>query len=359
MVVLSRLNFRCGAIALAFLAMPAPSFAQAPSAAQTGPARNSATPADKAAAPSAAPTQDAPAAKSSEPAEPQPDATSGVDRAVERAKRESRSSRRAQTSRPADPRSGPLVAAQRAWSAPGCGRQRRGRHALPRLRASARRSVSPRRSSSSRRCRSERGDEEFADSVGKLTLVPRPSRLSMRRAARPRPSRPSSASSRQDCATELTRDFGPRGADRRKAGPRCPRKSRRTAAAGEDPIRHRCAPLALLAERRARAAKINLLRAGGDQPARATGVDNRAARPGGRQARQARQAHPDHRGHALNYLKEVEQARRQEEADREARKLAAQHPVLEAYVEGHRGHPQSASPMRRARSTRGKPSSPR
>lgn len=99
----------------------------------------------------------------------------------------------------------------------------------------------------------------------------------------------------------------------------------------EDPIILDARRSSLAAERRARAAKINLLE------------QEVISLPSRQAARTARRdliaAKLDKLGKRipiiearLNYLKEVELARQREKAEREARKLAAQHPVLEAYV---------------------------
>ncbi len=103
------------------------------------------------------------------------------------------------------------------------------------------------------------------------------------------------------------------------------------APADQDPVLVEARRAALNAERRARSAKLNML----EQelislPARQASATARRDLAAAKLEKlnkripviQAR----------LNYLKEQEAAKKQEEASREARKLAAQHPVLEAYV---------------------------
>ena len=331
MVVLSRLNFRCGAIALAFLAMPAPSFAQAPSAAQTGPARNSAAPADKAAAPSPpTPTQDAPAAKSSEPAEPQPDATSGVDRAVERAK-----------SRIQELEARTDVAPAIRDQALSLLRSALGQHqaaaasaeAATRFQDSAQRS--PERIAEAKQqleaLQKQAGEEEFANSVGKLTLT------EAQQALDAASGEAASLKIELDKFETRLRDMSSRATSAReeesaeKQALDALENPDNARVAGEDQIVSEARRAALVGERRARAAKINLLQQELiSLPARQASTTARRDLAAAKLEKLGKRV-PIVEAR-LNYLKEVEQARRQEEADREAKKLAAQHPVLEAFV---------------------------
>ncbi|HYD15042.1 MAG TPA: hypothetical protein VEA77_01445, partial [Hyphomicrobium sp.] len=103
------------------------------------------------------------------------------------------------------------------------------------------------------------------------------------------------------------------------------------AGAGEDPVIADARRAALVAERRARAAKLNLL----DQelislPARTASTTARRDLAAAKLEKLNRRI-PIIEAR-VNALKQIEADKRQEEADREARRLAAQHPVLEAYV---------------------------
>jgi potassium efflux system protein len=100
---------------------------------------------------------------------------------------------------------------------------------------------------------------------------------------------------------------------------------------GEDPLVTDARRSSLLAERKARSSKLNLLEQ------EVISLPSRLAATTAR--RDLAAAKLDKLSKRIpiiearvNYLKEVESAKRQEEVDREARKLAAQHPVLEAYV---------------------------
>jgi len=99
----------------------------------------------------------------------------------------------------------------------------------------------------------------------------------------------------------------------------------------DDPIVVDARRSALVAERRARASKINQL----EQelislPARQASATARRDLAAAKLEKLAKRI-PIVEAR-VNYLKEAEAARQREEADREARKLARQHPVLEAYV---------------------------
>ena len=88
---------------------------------------------------------------------------------------------------------------------------------------------------------------------------------------------------------------------------------------------------AVSAERRARAAKLNLL----EQelislPARQASTTARRDLAAAKFDKLAKRI-PIVEAH-VNRLKEVEAAKRQADADREAKRLSAQHPLLEAYV---------------------------
>jgi potassium efflux system protein len=102
-------------------------------------------------------------------------------------------------------------------------------------------------------------------------------------------------------------------------------------AADQDPVIAEAAKAALSAERRARSAKLHML----EQelislPARQASATARRDLAAAKLERLNKRI-PIIEAH-LTKLKEAEAAKKQADADREARKLSAQHPVLEAYV---------------------------
>ena len=177
----------------------------------------------------------------------------------------------------------------------------------------------------------EAGEEEFANRVGKLTLTEAQQALDAASGeaaslkieldkfeTRLRDMSSRATSAREEESAEKQALDALENPDTARVG-------------GEDQIVSEARRAALVGERRARAAKINLLQQELiSLPARQASTTARRDLAAAKLEKLGKRI-PIVEAR-LNYLKEVEQAKRQEEADREAKKLAAQHPVLEAYV---------------------------
>lgn len=343
MMTFLRMKLGRAAFLLALLAMPAASFAQAPAAPKAAaPAENAAAPAEKTVAPAAtaAPTQPAaqpaPADAAAKPAAPaasgeeSAEAAAAPDRAIERTKTRIQELE-ARTDVPPDVRDQAIALL---------------RNALGHLEAASASTAAAKRFQESSQRSAERvaeakqqldalhqepGEEEFARRVEKLPLVEAQQALDATNGAaatiksdldqlegRLREMATRATAAREEQTVEKQAIDALENPDDAQSGDANPAlvDARRAAAT---------------AERRARSAKLNLL----EQelislPARQASATARRDLAAAKLDKLSKRI-PIVEAH-LNKLKDAEAAKRQAEADSEARRLSAQHPMLEAYV---------------------------
>jgi potassium efflux system protein len=330
-----RLSLGCGALALALLAMSAGSLAQTQPAPPPAPAVKPA-PAQKAPAPvekKAAPAASAPGATAPAPEakDDNPDApASGPDRAIERAKARIQELEARTDVAPAIREQALTLLRNALGQLEGAAANAA---AATRFQESAQRS--PERVAEAKQqleaLQNEESNEEFAKRVGALALPEAQQALDAANgeAATLKTDLEQLETRLRDMSTRATAAREDQTAEKQALDAL---ENPDAAQAGDqDPVLVDARRAALTAERRARSAKLNLL----EQevislPARQASATARRDLAAAKLDKLSKRI-PIIEARA-NALKEMEAAKRQEEADQEARRLSLQHPMLEAFV---------------------------